>query len=162
MGRPRLAKEEKRRRGTLRPCREKEGEFAVVVPLSDDDYSPPPYLNDDGASEWRQKLHYLKGIRVLTEGDLGLLAALCLEWQLYLDAYHTLQKDGRYIRTMGKGGKLVDVKMHPAAKAADAHLERYIQLCNLFGLSPAARSKVKPSAEEKQESALDVLLKNAI
>lgn len=159
-GRPRIPDEIKKNKGTLRPGRIKNN--ATHAPVKELP-APPEYLGAAGVQEWNSKVQHLFEIGILAQADLGALAALCKEWQNYMEAEQSCDKNARFYAVKDDKGKVKYWGIHPAHTIAQQHLKAYITLCNEFGMTPASRSNVqigKPSAmagKERQASILDFI-----
>lgn len=111
-------------RGTSRKDREPEG--GIALPVVDQLPEPPDWLpNGHAVREWDRLARILKANGLLTEASLTPLAHLC--------AIH---------------GRLV--QMWSGGVPPTGHLyAQYLKLCDSFGLSPAAQSKVIVSPRAK-------------
>jgi hypothetical protein len=118
----RLTPSEKRRRGTLRPCRE-----VGVVELVEPDALPimPDWLTAEGRDAWLENVGRVAATRLVNERDSALFAVLC-----------NLQ--GNLAACWAAG----DVP--PAA-----HLGEFRRLCELFGLA-GARSRLTFAIERSE------------
>lgn len=92
---------------------------------------PPAWLSKDAKAEWRNVAPILVERDVLTEGDLGALAA-------YADAVGQLVEASRQIRI---DGLVVDGKKHPLITTTIAARNQIRQLAAELGLTPISRSR---------------------
>jgi P27 family predicted phage terminase small subunit len=152
VGRPRIADAEKAKRGTLQKCRIRD--TAIKDSMLDGLPEPPEFLNEIGAKEWREKVSILDKMKMLHATDLGMLAALCKEFQNYVSAEMDTRDKPRYYALKDDGGKVRYWGVHPVHSIAQQHLKAYIQLCNEFGFSPASRSSIGIKAEPKKEASI--------
>lgn len=110
------------------------------------DGDPPDYLDDKGKAEWSRLVPILSEMRVLTAADFGTLANLCLAHQVKLRAQEEI--GGSLTVTSAKGGTKAD----PAVKIMLEAAQMENQLAQQFGMTPAARSRVKvPKAPAKSD-----------
>ena len=157
-GRPPIPDEIKKNKGTLRPGRVKNN--ADHIPIKELP-APPEFLGASGIQEWNSKIQHLSDIGILAAADLGALSALCKEWQNYVDAEQSCDKNARFYAVKDESGKVKYWGIHPAHTIAQQHLKAYITLCNEFGMTPASRSNVQISkgaaltGVAKQASILD-------
>lgn len=104
----------------------------------------------------------LDRMNMLHKTDLGILALLCKEYENYIRAEAAADKIGRYYSVEDDGGQVKYWGIHPAHTQSQQHLKAYIQLCNEFGFSPAARSRISMPTSEKIVSRAAGLLKKAV
>lgn len=123
---------------------------------------PPPFLSEEGIAEWDSKVSVLKRMDLLARSDLGLLAALCMEWENYVRAEAAAREHGRYYAVKDEEGGVKYWGLHPAHTVAQQHLKAYIALCNEFGFSPASRSKIGAKGDAKPLTKAGALLKRAV
>lgn len=159
-GRPKLSRAEKEKKGTLEKSREKQ--IAVVVPKIESLPDAPEWLGQHGKKEWAEKTDMLDRMSMLHKTDLGVLAMLCHEFENYVKAEADAAKIGRYYSVEDENGQVKYWGIHPAHTQAQQHLKAYIQLCNEFGFSPAARSRISMPTSEKIVSRAAGLLKKAV
>ena len=112
--------------------------------------SCPAHLSDESKVAWGRLVEMLDRIGVLTECDALALERLCDCYADILACRELVARDGRtYTTTTAQGDTLI--KGNPAVnqlRAADAQFKSYLVE---FGLTPAARSKVQVSDDEKPE-----------
>lgn len=112
--------------------------------------SCPAHLSDASKVAWGRLVEMLDRIGVLTECDVLALERLCDCYSDILACRELVARDGRtYTTTTAQGDTLI--KGNPAVnqlRAADAQFKSYLVE---FGLTPAARSKVQVSDDEKPE-----------
>lgn len=115
--------------------------------------SPPAHLTDWGKVAWGKLTMLLDGMGILTVADTLALERLC---DIYADILHlrlTIADEGRTYTVQTDGGFLI--KANPAvAMLADAD-RRFKSYLVEFGLTPAARTKVKVNGGEKEEDPLN-------
>ena len=123
---PRIPDETHKAKGTYQPCRHGNPDEKPQFP----DYTgdAPEGLPDEAAAEWQRIVPILSAAGMLKQTDLALLTSYCL-------LFGIVQRD-RYN---------CDIKV----------IKELISLCNHFGMSPMARSKIKldrPKKPEKDQS----------
>jgi P27 family predicted phage terminase small subunit len=117
--------------------------------------SPPEHLTDWGKVAWGKLSVLLDGMGVLTVADSMALERLCDIYADILQLRDTIAIEGRTytVPTQQEGGFLI--KANPAvAMLADAD-RRFKSYLVEFGLTPAARTKVKVDGGEKEEDPLN-------
>ena len=128
-------------------------------PINDQEPKPTPiaprcpiWLSSVAKRHWRELAPELERIGVLTTIDVGAFAGLCESWAQYREASEFLHKHGAVYRT--KAGVLV--RAPQVAIARDA-LAAYMRGCTEFGLTAAARTRVKarPPGEDDEDDLLD-------
>lgn len=100
---------------------------------------PPSWLTKEAKAEWRKVAPILVERNVLTEGDLGALAAYC-------DAVGQLIAASRQIDA---DGMVVGGKKHPLMTTTVAARNQIRQLAAELGLTPISRSR--PAVREEAE-----------
>lgn len=103
----------KRRRGTDKPSRDRPDAEPFGPPIV-----PPGYLSDDGLRVWKLKAPGLQEKGLLTPLDVDSFGLLCEIQAVIQDGYKAGKLPGRDI------------------------LVSYRALCNAFGLTPDARTKM--------------------
>lgn len=137
--------------GNYRPDRHGriEPEPPPVIPKA------PKYIRGIALAEWERITKLLAEVRCVTELDMAALAAYCIEYARYVNANNKL----RVIRTMlsesTKGTKMP----HPLLRVADRAFNNMIRLCQEFGLTPAARTRLDIKAISGVEDPLERLLR---
>ena len=115
--------------------------------------SPPAHLTDWGKVAWGKLTVLLDGMGVLTVADVLALERLCDIYADILQLRLTIADEGRTYTVQTDGGFLI--KANPAvAMLADAD-RRFKSYLVEFGLTPAARTKVKVEGGEKEEDPLN-------
>ncbi|EAW9117700.1 phage terminase small subunit P27 family [Salmonella enterica] len=114
--------------------------------------SPPSHLTDWGKVAWGRLTVLLDGMGVMTIADGLALERLCDIYADILQLRDTIAVEGRTYTVQTEGGFLI--KANPAvAMLADAD-RRFKSYLVEFGLTPAARTKVKVDGGEKEEDPL--------
>lgn len=130
-----------------RKLNEKEPQPAKEIP------SPPSHLTDWGKTAWGKMTVLLDGMGVLTVADTFALERLCDIYADILQLRNTIADEGRTYTVQTEGGFLI--KANPAvAMLADAD-RRFKSYLVEFGLTPAARTKVKVNEGETEEDPLN-------
>lgn len=115
--------------------------------------SPPEYLTDWGKMAWVKVSLLLDGMGVLTTADSLALERLCDIYADILQLRETIAIEGRTYTTKTQMGDFL-IKANPAvAMLADAD-RRFKSYLVEFGLTPAARTKVKVDGGEEKEDPL--------
>ncbi|WP_193146548.1 phage terminase small subunit P27 family [Serratia marcescens] len=129
-----------------RKLNDKEPQPAREIP------SPPSHLTDWGKTAWGKMTVLLDGMGVLTIADTFALERLCDIYADILQLRNTIADEGRTYTVQTEGGFLI--KANPAvAMLADAD-RRFKSYLVEFGLTPAARSKVKVNGGKEEEDPL--------
>ena len=102
---------------------------------------PPAWIDGDALAEWRRLAPLLHRLGLLTEIDEQALTSYCQTWARWKAAELQIRKHGMVLR--GKGGFPVISPYVAVANRSLAHLK---QLLAEFGMTPAARTRVKTEA----------------
>ena len=105
----------------------------------------PEFLSPIAAEEFERKAEGLARLNVYTEWDDSALAAYAEAYARWRDATAKLQKTSLIIKTE-KGNIIQNPLVGIANKAAEM-MHRYL---TEFGLTPSSRTRIKVSAETKQ------------
>lgn len=116
--------------------------------------SPPEHLTDWGKVAWGKLTVLLDGMGILTIADTLALERLCDIYADILQLRLTIADEGRTYTVQTDGGFLI--KANPAVSMlADAD-RRFKSYLVEFGLTPAARTKVKVNGDDdKKEDPLN-------
>lgn len=127
--------------GTARPCRIN-GAEPDYVSLDDD---PPEYLTARERRKWLELCAMLKEAGVMTVADIDALTAYVQVYWIWRDAVDIIKTEGMMIPDE-KTGAMVKHPMHQIRRDAQAD---FVKLMIEFGLTPASRSRVVSSKENK-------------
>lgn len=137
----------KRLRGTLRPDRqnprEPVGRVLTRAPKA------PDWLDDLGRLAWARLCAVVVPMKVLTAGDVELLAVLADQLAVYEHAAVALRVKGSLSFVVLDGdGNPKGVQAFPEVKLKAAAAAEIRRLVEHFGLSPASRSRVAVPAPD--------------
>jgi P27 family predicted phage terminase small subunit len=110
-------------------------------PLVEGSLPAPRHLSRDAAAEWRRMLPLLRSMRVLTDADLVMVAALCSLVGDFAMAERHLRREGLVI--VGRDGNEV---RSPWLFVKTKAIEQIIRISTEFGLTPASRTRIVGSA----------------
>lgn len=162
-GQPRKKSADKEKTGSLNTTREREyanREMKVVV--MEEMPPAPDSLGEVGLKHWERSVRELHKNGILAACDLGLLEALCLEWELYIETTLLLKKHKGHYSIPGPDGKPRTWAQHPVQYNRADHLAKYLSLCNAFGFSPDARARIGVAAKDTATSKAAAMLKKAV
>jgi P27 family predicted phage terminase small subunit len=108
--------------------------------------APPAWLQGDAVTEWRRLAPVLRRLGLLTEIDGGALAQYCALWARWREAERELAKTGMVI----KGTKGFPI-LSPYVGVAHRTLVELRAMLVQFGMTPAARSRVKTDPGPKPD-----------
>lgn len=108
----------------------------------------PRHLDADGRREWKRLVPVLLRMRVLTEADQHSLANLCQTYSTMLKAQEQLNKTGLLLKTPSGY-----VQQSPLLSIVNGCVDTITRLSREFGLTPAARTRVRaePAIESMDE-----------
>lgn len=131
-----------------------------VLPAGQDLHAPPAELSDDvrAAAEWRRLAPMLRASRVITDGDIAVLIAVCQQWSRYVEANAAIAKAGMVVRSPS-GYPMPN----PYIAISNKALGNCVKLWAELGLTPSARSRVTalPSGAGDEFAAFDTPLQSA-
>lgn len=111
---------------------------------------PPEYLGVHGVREWKRIGPRLAAMQLLTEADLAVFEAYCLNYQLLVEARLDIQENGFMIP-----GSKGDIR-NPALSAFSSATTAIRSLASEFGLTPSSRSRMLLPGDE-EESIEDIM-----
>ncbi|MGL4926525.1 MAG: phage terminase small subunit P27 family [Plesiomonas shigelloides] len=115
--------------------------------------SPPEHLSDWGKVAWGKLTVLLDGMGILTVADTLALERLCSIYAQILRLEDQIAVEGNTYTTKTQMGDFL-IKGHPSVgQLADAD-RRFKSYLVEFGLTPAARTKVKVDGGEEEEDPL--------
>jgi len=111
----------------------------VVVPTC------PDWLDKEGRAEWRRLAPLLKRRRTVSKAARGVLAVLCQNWSLLVRA-------GRKLNELLEDPESDQKAVRRWAVLSNEATKNYLRAAAEFGLSPAAKARVRPAeAPEKED-----------
>lgn len=130
-----------------RPINADEPEYELVLP------PPPVDLTEIGKSKWDELSLLFYNQRILTAADLDMLHLFCQEYELYVETYAAMKKEGGVVVKTDKGNPI----QNPYLSVANQCKERMMKIMIEFGMSPSSRSRIKvtaspPAPKDKQRS----------
>lgn len=114
--------------------------------------SCPGHLDKAAKAEWRRVCRRLVDAGIVTELDRAALTGYCEAWSLYLKASKEVEDNG-LISISEKGLPYQSPYVNLLATA----LKQMQSFAAELGMTPSARSRVKPTERKEQNSLLDFL-----
>lgn len=130
-GRPKLPRELKELKGTVRPHRESGEIVAFDLVL---EVSPPKYLNDLQRQIFIEKAEMLINQRVLKLPDVSLLEIYCVALANYFECERKINEEGKTYTD--KNGY---EQINPLTKLQKQYFEQINKISSQFGMSPTTR-----------------------
>lgn len=121
-----------------RPLNENEPKLQKKAPKC------PPWLEPEAKKEWKRMAKTLEAIGVLTQIDATAFAGYCQAYARWKEAEEFLTKHGTIFKT--PSGYIQQV---PQVSIAQTYLKVMKDFCSEFGLTPAARSRIRVDMQEK-------------
>jgi P27 family predicted phage terminase small subunit len=121
-----------------------EPQFDAVIPPC------PAFLSLVAKRKWREIAPMLHRSRLLTEADQIALANLCQAYATMAAAQQQLNAKGLLIKT-----KQGIPRANPAFKIVMESMDRVNRLCQEFGLTPSARSRLRIDKKDKATDPFD-------
>lgn len=129
-------------KGTDQPCRMRnEIEVQKISKMP----PAPKWLGKTGRKLYRDKAEYLINADILSHVDIEMFVSFCFEYGRYYDTAQKLSEVSHAAILSDKQQQLYD----RLRKINRESFDRAKYLASEFGLSPVARMKFNPSAEEK-------------
>ena len=118
-------------------------------PLNDKEPQPerkaprcPSWLEPEAKKEWKRMAKTLEAIGVLTQVDKAAFAGYCQAYARWKEAEEFLSKHGTIFKT--PSGYIQQV---PQVAIARNYLQIMKDFCSEFGLTPAARTRIRVDTE---------------
>ena len=111
----------------------------------------PRWLSDEARREWRRLAGELQRLGLLTTVDRSAMAAYCAAYARWVEAERALKTGGMVVMT-SNGNEI----QSPWLSIANKAIEQMVKLAAEFGMTPAARTRIK--AQPKDETSLADLL----
>ncbi|MBP2652180.1 MAG: phage terminase, small subunit, family [Firmicutes bacterium] len=97
----------------------------------------PVWLDGEAKKEWRRLTKQLEHIGLLTSMDLAAFAGYCQAYARWKEAEEFISKHGTIVKTPSGYWQQV-----PQVSISQTYLKIMNKLCEQFGLTPAARSRI--------------------
>jgi P27 family predicted phage terminase small subunit len=123
----------------------------------------PDYLKGRARDAWQFWSEELAAMDLDRRPDAHMLEGCCISYDAAVDAYETIQKQGRLIAKKALDPKtntliVVDVRPHPAVRQMNQAWALMRAFCSEFGLSPVSRIRLSIDREDSGEADLLELL----
>ncbi len=116
----------------------------------------PKHLDKTARKEWKRMASLLSAVKILTDMDMAILASYCQAYSTWATATLKVQEIGMVVKT--SNGVPMQNPYLPILNKANEHMIRaLIEL----GATPSARSRVKTTVSDKDESPEEEFLKDA-
>ncbi len=111
--------------------------------------SPDPVkeLSEEARAEWDRIVPELEVVGVLKKVDRAALAMYCTVWAQWLEAQKKMIEEGTFMRS--PDGYLV---MNPYFKIAERCVNQIKSFLSEFGMTPAARVRIRPGAPKEEDN----------
>lgn len=147
-------------KGTARGALKRRGKPAVEAPPAYP--APPSHLSDEAKAEWARVAPTLAAMRMLSELDVGPLAAYCQAWATFKNAGEALERLAAH--DPGTKGLLVKTTngnaiQNPLIGIRNRAANDMVRFGAEFGLTPSARSRVNSLGSESSDDRIDEFFK---
>ena len=139
MARPEEDDELKEARGTNRADRQRK--IVEITPIPERRYAPKELIDDRAKDEYRRCVKQLSEDGTGADVDESLLVAYCNS----IARWFTLSEE---VAEIEESGQEVSKGVY---NQVNNHLKNAVKLAEMFGITPAARGKIKPSKKKKAE-----------
>lgn len=99
--------------------------------------APPDHLDELAAREWNRVVDELYACKVMTNLDVGVLAAYCYSFAEWVKATSEVRKYGSIVRSPNN----FPVRS-PFVDLANTHYKNMLRAASELGMSPSSRSRV--------------------
>ena len=106
--------------------------------------APPAWLSTEAKREWRRVGKELHRLGLFTVVDRGAFAIYCQAWADWRAAVEFLEAEGSTYVLRDKDGKVKYVQQFPQVAIARAAAQQVRAFAAEFGLTPSARTRVRP------------------
>ena len=103
---------------------------------------PPQWFDANQRDGWKWLVEQLESMNLLHLADRATMVLFAEAWGEFVEAVKAIRKDGRTVTT-ARGG----TAMHPMIRVKNQAADRINRMAQQFGLSPAARTRVKAAEE---------------
>ena len=110
----------------------------------------PPGLSRVARTAWDRLAPLLDGMSVLTQVDGAALERMCESYAEIIRYQDLIDRDGATYMTTNEHGEML-IKGNPAVAMLGAADRRFKSYLTEFGLTPAARTKVKVTGGKKKD-----------
>ena len=124
-------------------------------PLSADVLEVPEWLPEKGRELWRLVAPEMQRLGLLTVADAPAFLVMCLCYGEAMDAAQKVKDEG-HTTSSDRGG----LKKHPEVTILNEMLAQFRQWCVEFGMTPAARQRLKLLPEEEIDDMEQLLRKS--
>jgi P27 family predicted phage terminase small subunit len=126
-------------------------------PLNDEEPKPvvripkrPPELTDEAAKEWKRIAKELHELGLLTNIDRAALSAYCQAWGRWIESQKSLVQFGTIVKSP-TGYPM----QSPFLAINNEAFRQFTAMLTEFGMTPAARSRIRVSRAGKESGAGD-------
>lgn len=151
-GRPRSSAEVRLARGAQSS---KVNHLEPQLPKIDGEPVCPEFVleEEEAKLEWDKNVRILQSMRILTEGDLGILANLCHSHAIMLKAIIDVRLNGLTIENKMSGMRAAN----PAVRIMNQQRLQIYQLSNQLGLTPSSRLRLQALPEGPKKNKFTAL-----
>lgn len=118
----------------------------VLASVDRDELSPPVYMSEDAAEEWRRLARELTVSKVLTKVDTGALALYCQAFDQWREAQNKLKR-AQLVVTNSRGDEVVS----PWVRVSNMAVQQMVRLASELGITPASRSRIKVEPPQEED-----------
>ncbi|NTW70665.1 MAG: phage terminase small subunit P27 family [Eubacteriaceae bacterium] len=113
----------------------------------------PTWLEPEAKKEWRRTAKHLEELGILTEVDMAAFAGYCQSYARWKESEEFISKHAMIVKS--PSGHLVQV---PHISIAQTYLKSMIRLCEQFGLTPSARSRIIAEKGDMSDDPMEFIL----
>lgn len=114
----------------------------------------PAWLSPEASAEWDRLAPMLASLDLLTALDRAAFALYCQTWADFVRAVQEVRQAGITYEVEG------NLKTHPAVKIASNAAKQLLQMAGEFGMTPAARTRLRIELAEIETDPFEEFLQN--
>lgn len=118
----------------------------------------PELLKDEARGEWDRITRQLSANNMLYDVDYPLLVSYCQKIGEYYNCVKSVQEGGYFFEIKDSKGQIKSITKNPAVAIGNEALKIAIGLAAQFGVSPAARAKIKINKKVEEEDPFEKLM----
>jgi len=150
MARPRIPDEAKKARGTLQPCRSRDGEMQGAVLLTE--CKPPSHLRGNAKRYFASTARTLICWGLLTEADIPALTIYAQALAEIEECNEAISRNGKFNTVYDDSGKVVSFVANPYIKLREQDIDTVMRISKEYGLTAMSRKQLASAVQKPKAS----------